>query len=34
MKEKIIESFVDTNVSSTGYEIALKISNKLQKTLF
>jgi len=34
MKEKIIESFVDTNVSSTGYEIALKISNKLQELYF
>ena len=34
MKEKIIESFVDTNVSSTGYEIALKISNKLQGLYF
>ena len=34
MKEKIIESFVDTNVSGTGYEAALKISNKLQKLYF
>ncbi len=34
MKEKIIESFVDTNVSGTGYQAALKISNKLQKLYF
>ena len=34
MKEKIIESFVDTNVSGTGYEAALKISNKLQELYF
>jgi len=34
MKEKIIENFVDTNVSSTGYEAALKISNKLQELYF
>jgi len=33
-KEKIIESFVDTNVSGTGYEVALKISNKLQEFYF
>ena len=31
MKDQIIESFVDLNVSSTGYESALNISNKLQK---
>jgi len=34
MKEKIIESFVDTNVSGTGYEAALKISNKIQELYF
>ena len=34
MKEKIIENFVDTNVSVTGYEAALKISNKLQELYF
>ena len=34
MKEKIIEIFVDTNVSGTGYEAALKISNKLQELYF
>ena len=34
MKEKIIENFVDTNVSSTGYQAALKISNKLQELYF
>ena len=34
MKEKIIESFVDTNVSGTGYEAALKISHKLQELYF
>ena len=34
MKEKIIENFVDINVSGTGYEAALKISNKLQELYF
>ncbi len=34
MKEQIIESFVDLNVSSTGYESALNISNKLQELYF
>jgi len=34
MKEKIVESFVDTNVSSTGYDSAMKISNKLQELFF
>ena len=34
MKEKIIGSFVDTNVSGTGYQAALKISNKLQELYF
>ena len=34
MKDQIIESFVDLNVSSTGYESALNISNKLQEFYF
>ncbi len=34
MKDQIIESFVDLNISSTGYESALNISNKLQELYF
>jgi len=34
MKDQIIQSFVDLNVSSTGYESALNISNKLQELYF
>jgi F-type H+-transporting ATPase subunit gamma len=34
MKDQIIESFVDLNVSSTGYESALNISNRLQELYF
>ena len=34
MKDQIIESFVDLNVLSTGYESALNISNKLQELYF
>ena len=34
MKDQIIVSFVDLNVSSTGYESALNISNKLQELYF
>ena len=34
MKDQIIESFVDLNVSSTGYESALNISTKLQELYF
>ncbi len=34
MKDQIIESFVDLNVSSTGYASALNISNKLQELYF
>ena len=34
MKDQIIESFVDLNVSSTGYESALNISKKLQELYF
>ncbi len=34
MKDQIIESFVDLNVSSIGYESAFNISNKLQELYF
>ena len=34
MKENIVESFVDNNVSISGYESALKISNKIQELFF
>ena len=34
MKDKIVESFVDMNVSSNGYDAALNISNKLQELYF
>ena len=34
MKDQILESFVDLNVSSTGYESALNISSKLQELYF
>ena len=34
MKDQIIESFVDLNISSTGYDSALNISNKLQELYF
>ncbi|MDC3083071.1 F0F1 ATP synthase subunit gamma [Pelagibacteraceae bacterium] len=34
MKDQILESFVDLNVSSTGYESALNISNKIQELYF
>ena len=34
MKDQILESYVDLNVSSTGYECALNISNKLQELYF
>ena len=34
MKGNIIDSFVDTNVSSSGYDIALEISKKLQELYF
>ncbi len=34
MKDQIIESFVDLNVSNIGYESALNISNKLQELYF
>ena len=31
MKDQIIESFVDLNISNTGYDSALQVSNKLQE---
>ncbi len=34
MKEQIIESFVDLNISNTGYDCALQVSNKLQELYF
>jgi len=34
MKDQIAESFVDLNISSSGYDSALKVSNKLQELYF
>ena len=34
MKNQIAESFVDLNISNSGYEPALKVSNKLQELYF
>jgi F-type H+-transporting ATPase subunit gamma len=34
MKDQIAESFIDLNVSNTGYESALNVSNKLQDLYF
>ncbi len=34
MKDQIVESFVDLNISNNGYESALKVSNKLQELYF
>ena len=34
MKNQIVETFADLNVSITGYESALKVSNKLQQLYF
>ena len=34
MKDQIVESFVDLNISNSGYESALKVSNKLQELYF
>ena len=34
MKNQIVESFVDLNISNSGYESALKVSNKLQELYF
>ena len=34
MKEKILDSFADLNVSVNGYDAALKVSNKIQELYF
>ncbi|MBT4950442.1 MAG: ATP synthase F1 subunit gamma, partial [Pelagibacteraceae bacterium] len=34
MNAQIVESFIDLNVSNTGYESALQVSNKLQDLYF
>ncbi len=34
MKDQITESFVDLNISNTGYDSALQVSNKLQELYF
>jgi len=34
MKDKILDSFADLNVSVNGYDAALQVSNKLQKLYF
>lgn len=34
MKDQIVDSFIDLNVSSTGYDSALQISNRLQDLYF
>jgi len=34
MKDQIVESFTDLNLSNTGYESALQVSNKLQDLYF
>ena len=34
MKDQILESFVDLNVSQSGYDSALQVSNKLQELFF
>ena len=34
MKEQIVESFIDLNVSNNGYDSALNVSNKLQELYF
>ena len=34
MKEQIVESFIDLNVSNNGYDSALNLSNKLQDLYF
>ena len=34
MKDKILESFADLNVSVNGYDVALQVSNKLQELYF
>ena len=34
MKNQIKESFVDLNISNSGYDLAMKVSNKLQELYF
>ena len=34
MKDQIVESFIDLNISNTGYESALNVSSKLQELYF
>ena len=34
MKDQIVESFIDLNLSNTGYESALQVSKKLQDLYF
>ena len=34
MKDQIVESFIDLNISNTGYDSALNVSNKLQDLYF
>ena len=34
MKDKILDSFADLNVSGNGYDAALQVSNKLQELYF
>ena len=34
MKDKILDSFADLNVSVNGYDAALKVSNKNSRTLW
>jgi len=34
MKDQIVESFIDLNVSNSGYDSALQVSNKLQDLYF
>ena len=34
MKDKILDSFADLNVSVNGYDAALKVSNKIQELYF
>ena len=34
MKDQIVESFIDLNISNNGYESALQVSNKLQDLYF
>ena len=34
MKDQIVESFIDLNISNTGYDSALQVSNKIQDLYF